>query len=190
MTDDMVETITLAAAAGVPPAQAAKALGISQAKWSAWVRDSRDPATRGKRRDQISAIDAAEMKAAERMLAQLYQAARGGHTAKRHTRTRQMRDGSVITDVDETITTPDWRAFAWMLERRWPEEFKRPAPNVQAEDDGVEQQGEVTPEALRAKVSSIFDQIEKRRGQREQHQLAAGNGSPNGAPPSPNGQPH
>lgn len=183
----MVDTIALAAQAGVPPVQAAAALGVSREKFNRWLRDGRDPAVRGRLREQVDRIEAAEMRAAERILAQLYTAARGGHVVKRSSVTTQRRDGSVVTRVDEVTTTPDWRGFAWMLERRWPEEFKRSAPTIQA-DVGEQQEGEVTPEALRAKVSNIFDQMERRRTAREAHEAAHPVPGGNGAV-SPNGQP-
>jgi hypothetical protein len=64
-------------------------------------------------------------------------AAEGGYVVK--TRTRRMRNpgsGDLVEETETDLALPDWRAAAWILERRHPEGFGKEASQVEISGPG------------------------------------------------------
>src|SRR5262249_51728874 len=112
--------ITEALAAGLPREVAAQQSGIGAGTLRAWCARGRK-AGRGPYRAFLLAVRKAEAQAVVRNVLTVQRAAQGGQVIERTTTTG--RDGSSV--VREKIAPPQWKAAAWWLERRCPEDFGR-----------------------------------------------------------------
>jgi hypothetical protein len=126
----MVHTaITQAVTVGVPLVEAAALAGIDKAtvlEWMARGEGRHQRPSRAIYADFADAITRARAIDESRRIARLEQAGRGGAVV--HEKTVTFPDGRHVTE--RTYTPPDWRADAFVLERRYPERWGR---HVQAD---------------------------------------------------------
>ena len=112
------------AGASVPRRHIADACGISISVMCKWIMRGR----RGNKGDEehvlfYDALKKAEAEAVAVSVGRIRRAANGGAVLERTTTTTVGPDGKPVTKVTEKIAQPVWTADAWLLERRYPEEF-------------------------------------------------------------------
>lgn len=137
-TPAVVRTIEAALAIGNTRRGAAEAAGVSRTTLWEWMRDP-TRMTFGYRMVQEAGPDGgmvtkqvampvipfremitlAEAAGRYRLIADIAGVARGGAVKSRRTYTK--RDGTVVEEVEYAL--PQWTAAAWLLERKWPEEW-------------------------------------------------------------------
>ena len=118
-TDD-TRTIILDAIGnhGLPITTACEAAGISPTTYQTWLRNGREQ-KKGQFVEFVRDIDEALAKFQQIHAQRVIDAATKGVTTLRHS-VKQYADGSIVDETVETNQT-DWRAAAWLLERRFPE---------------------------------------------------------------------
>lgn len=171
LTPELIEEIEKAVAAGVPPQAAARAIGVRPRTWSEWIRLGKADNARGLRLALVEAVERGEARAVQSAIARLQTFANGGAVTKRLERTTTRRDGTVIREVEETRAGPDWRGMAWVLERRWPEEFRKVAEVL-----GGEERKPVDADSLRGKLVNMAEARQARRAARAVAEAAESNG--------------
>lgn len=113
----LIESTTL----GLKIEDACALAGISQTSYFNWLQQG----ALGKSAlyvEFLEAIKAAEPKGKQASLARIDQAGRGGGKYT-ETRTTHFKNGEIETVITEKEMLPDWKADAWRLERKYPEEF-------------------------------------------------------------------
>ncbi|TDD73383.1 hypothetical protein E1293_31475 [Actinomadura darangshiensis] len=84
-------------------------------------------------------------------------------------RTRRYRDpatGQLVEEVEEDVAPPDWRAAAWVLERRHPDGFARPSQLQVSGPDGGPVEIEQTP-GLAALAERVAESLAEYRAELE-----------------------
>ena len=112
------------ASASVPRKFIATACGVTERCLYKWLAKGR----KGGRGSEdcvhlIPALKRAEAEAVAVSVGRIRRAANGGAVLERTTTTTVGPDGKPVTKVTEKIAQPVWTADAWLLERRYPEEF-------------------------------------------------------------------
>jgi hypothetical protein len=124
LTPTVHTAITQAVTVGVPLVEAAVLAGIDKATVLEWMARGEGRHQRPSRpiyADFADAITRARAIDESRRIARLEQAGRGGAMVQEKTVT--FPDGRHVTE--RTYTPPDWRADAFVLERRYPERWGR-----------------------------------------------------------------
>jgi hypothetical protein len=125
-TPEVRKVILDTIATGVPRCHAADRAGISQTTLKNWIGRGRR-ASKGEFFDFLASIKKGEADAITGSVARIRKAAAGGQLLERTTKTVTTRDRSgkttTTTTTTERVTSPQWTADAWFLERRYPEEF-------------------------------------------------------------------
>ena len=112
------------AGASVPRRHIADACGISISVMCKWIHRGRRNAD-GDEEHVIffQALKKAEAEAVAVSVGRIRRAANGGAVLERTTTTTIGPDDKPVTKVTEKVAQPIWTADAWLLERRYPEEF-------------------------------------------------------------------
>jgi hypothetical protein len=132
------ERLLAAVAAGMTHHAAAVYAGIHEAtfyRWMARGRAAQDAHEAGELddaeepfREFCEAVTRAHAHGQHANVMRIDRVAEGGHVVRR--RTRRYRDpatGQLLEEIEEDVAPPDWRAAAWVLERRHPDGFARPS---------------------------------------------------------------
>lgn len=160
MTSKTVNKLAEALATGAFVSSACDYAGVSKSLYYGWKARGKREKERLERRaggkpkpaerpflEFLDAVVQAELKAETRALAVVNRVARGGEvTTERQLTKKPLKvndvqvldpDGRPVYTVEETTVRvtvpPDWRAAAWILERRWPERWGRGRAMVKAE---------------------------------------------------------
>jgi len=137
MVTILIQNVSL----GVPVGQAAILSGIAPSTWHLWRSKGEDEIRRRARLDPddppnpdhavyaefVERLAKARAEVAQRNVALLARAARGGDLAEKITRTG--RDGTV--EVTERFTSPQWQAAKFLLEKSFPGEFGQSAMQLE-----------------------------------------------------------
>ncbi len=126
LTPEIQKLIVDAVAACAPRDVAAKRAGIGQSTLRSWIARGRKE-RKGEFLAFLAAVKKAEAEAILTRIARIAKAGQGGQVVEKSTKTVTVvtKDGKQTTT---TVTTekhapPQWVADAWMLERRYPDEF-------------------------------------------------------------------
>ena len=103
---------------GLPIKTACEAAGMSPTTYNAWLKKGREQ-KRGRFVEFVRDIDEALAKFQRIHAQRVIDAATKGSTTTRVS-VKQLPDGSILRETVET-NQADWRAAAWLLERRFPE---------------------------------------------------------------------
>ena len=132
---------------GLTYEDAAQAAGLHRSTFHRWVAKGKS-AQRGKFCDFCDALERANAEAQLTLAKLIHDAARGGQPIT-ETRTVTRADGSVETTVTEKAASPDWRAAALILERRFPDQWgRRDALKVEVDWRQELQEIGVDPDAI------------------------------------------
>lgn len=143
LTPDRIDTITKAAAIGVPTSLAAEAAGVSRATVARWMARGRDAAEARETGQPADARDdvyvelyrrvhQARAQMAARALTRVLQAGAGSLVLEERVRTYVDPDTGVeVEERQVRYLRPDWRASAWWLARVFPEHY---GPNAKSWD--------------------------------------------------------
>jgi hypothetical protein len=119
LTPELADLYCRRVAAGLSRTKAAVAVGITKKTLFAWLQAGRQGRSRP-HAEFRAAVLAAEAQFAAGRLAEVARAATPHRT--RTTRTTTFPDGRVVTEVTERLAA-DWRAAAWLLKCKAPDEF-------------------------------------------------------------------
>jgi len=119
LTPERQAKIIRALLAGNGRGVAALTGGVAHQTFDAWLRQGRQ-AKSGIYVQFIQAVEAAEAQAEAAAVARIKLAAQGATVVKRLERTIHRQDGSIVTEVEETVAPGQWTADAWWLERKNP----------------------------------------------------------------------
>ena len=97
----------------------ALAAGITHQTFDDWLRQGRQ-AKSGHHLQFLQAVEIAEAEAEAAAVARIKLAAQGATVVKRLERTIHRQDGSIVTEVEETVAPGQWTADAWWLEPKNP----------------------------------------------------------------------
>ena len=127
LTKDCQDIIVESLKLGLKVEDTINRAGISRETYFEWIR--RGQANDGKVYvDFADAVKNAEYDAKASRLERIKQAGIGGQTFEEKKITNRMIDGKIVK-VEEINTTkqstPNWQADAWLLERKYPDEFGR-----------------------------------------------------------------
>ena len=116
LVDNFCEAVRL----GVPVCRAARLAGTSSTSIRKWRKRAADP----NEQDEIfqyleDQLQLAKSEFHKNNLTRIHNAADGGELVKKRTVTSP--DGTET--VDETYSRPQWQAAAWLLERRFPDDY-------------------------------------------------------------------
>ena len=118
LTRFRVKAVLLALEWGATMEQAAEAAGIARRTIYNWMDRGENEVT-GPFAEFLHAKRAAEAIAEARALAIIQRAATGGEPITK-TRRAPAPDGTIAETITAGLSLPDWKAAAWLLERRWP----------------------------------------------------------------------
>lgn len=124
LTPAVQQMIVRAVRVGVPLVTAAAYAGVSKTTVLAWIQRGEGTHARPPRSIYVEFVEAIQKASAEdvvRRVAEITKVAQGGDVIYEKTTTHP--DGRITREVRRT--TPEWTAHAWVLERRWPEEWGR-----------------------------------------------------------------
>lgn len=130
ITDQMMDRFLEAIESGNTIKNACGYAGIAPATFHSWkVRIERGERMRSDTYRRISRFldlyRVSEAKAQKEAVERIRRAGRGEHVIARRTTTRTLADGTIETVVTEEFAPAEWRADAWLLERRNPAEWGR-----------------------------------------------------------------
>lgn len=136
----VVDLLTKARRLGLPLSQAAKHVGVNEGTVYIWLRKGKEAIQSGHGgiyRQLVEDLDRAEADRAADSLLRIHQAAKGGEVVERTTTTITDAQGNQTTRTVERKLPADWKADAFFLERRHPDEFgRRLRQEVVGEDGG------------------------------------------------------
>jgi transposase-like protein len=127
LTPALQTAIVQAVTAGVPVVEAAALAGIAKSTVLQWLQRGEGRSRRGTQARYVDFVDAITRARAvdeARRITRINQAAQGGAVV--HEKTTTFADGRTV--VERTLAPPEWRADAFVLERRYAERRGR---NVQ-----------------------------------------------------------
>ena len=116
LTVALIDSISRAVAAGAPVATASRYVGIDQSTLYRWLRDGD---TKGKRYELHRKLKRSLMEAREKAQMSLIADVRSS--------ARDVRDSD-----GNFVRRGDWRAAAWLLSRRWPDQWADPSRRAAA----------------------------------------------------------
>ena len=124
LDDALAARVLQLAGAGVPRKHVADAVGVSRRAFAYWLARGRD----GGKGDEpyvqlLHALKRAEAEAVAVSVGRIRRAGSGGALIDRKSVTTVGPDGKPVTTVTEKFAQPLWVADAWLLERRYPDEF-------------------------------------------------------------------
>jgi hypothetical protein len=178
-------------AAGVPLEHAARAAGLSSSTYFRYMQRGEDAAARHADGEHLDDDDLRLMEFWERAsrarsesvatsVVQIQRAAQGGYLLKEVTKTyRDAATGQMVTEHEKSYAPVDWRAAAFLLERRDRANFGRSLlPPEAAGSDGQDGgPAEVTAGEIRDLATRVTDNIHRVMSERaEQAALMAGSG--------------
>ncbi len=120
----VAKTIVEAVRVGCYQSVACVAAGVSYKTLMLWKRKGeREP-------DSIyghflAALKDAQARAELDAIELIKKAAFGGYVLERRTTTRELKNGTVLTETYEKVAPPEWAAMAWFLERSHPDRWGR-----------------------------------------------------------------
>lgn len=94
-------------------------------EWKQYIREGRRIGNRAELADFLDSYRETEAKAKHEAVQDVRRAGQGKQLLSRQTRTVTRTDGTVETTITETFVPAEWRASAWLLERRDPKEWGR-----------------------------------------------------------------
>lgn len=109
--------------AGVPYKYAADGAGISPRTMRKWMAAGKKAKKASPFAAFYSAVKKAESVGVTSRVRRIIKAAKGGQIIERITTTTTNATGATTTRVVEKLSVGQWTADAWMLERRYPDEF-------------------------------------------------------------------
>jgi hypothetical protein len=184
LLDDAVEEAVLDAIRyGATIEAACAAAGIAERTYYGWMTRGREAKETLEETDELPGTELpflqflqSAMRAHARgqvaNVRRIDRAAEGGYVIR--TRTRRMRDpgtGDLVEETETDLAPPDWRAGAWILERRHPEGFGKPAMELEVSGPGggpVEMAGgpvgglEALAERVKANLAAQREEREER----------------------------
>ena len=124
LDDALSARVLQLAGAGVPRKYVADAVGVSRRAFAYWLAKGRDGGKGDAAYVQLlHALKKAEAEAVAVSVGRIRRAGSGGALIDRKSVTTVGPDGKPVTTVTEKFTQPLWVADAWLLERRYPDEF-------------------------------------------------------------------
>lgn len=120
---ELGKQIVLAIQAGAYIETAAAAAGISKNTLYDWLRKGARPSATPALKEFSDAVKKAMAMSELRDLAVIDKAAQGGQVLRVVTTTKQGKDGQLVTKEEKHLTSPQWQASAWRLERKHPEKW-------------------------------------------------------------------
>lgn len=143
LDDDVREHVLDAIARGATYQAAALAAGISRRTFYRWAERGQEALQQWEETGEIDPDDEPYLAFAQDLarahaqgqvanVVRIDRAAEGGYVVK--SRTKRYRDpanGQLIEEREDDIAPPDWRAAAWILERRHPEAFGKAAEQIE-----------------------------------------------------------
>lgn len=158
LNPDITKLIIAAKRMGMSIQKAAPFAGCDPSSVARWLQDGEEDFHRKRespQRELFVGVQKAESDRIYESMERIRAAGKGGAVIEEVTTTRKMKDGTQLVTVKKRVSSPQWQADGWFLERRHPDDF---AQKVRTELTGAD--GGAVQVSTLADVMKLADEAE------------------------------